>query len=179
MRLTREKATEHHYWAFGITMATVCIPFFLLIGSLNSTHGLDFWKRKVNSAMSFLSNLAIRLHLRKPKSLEENGKESDGTDGGSGLARSTSAGEAMAIRLGRPPGMISLPVENLGLSRSATVASQMRKSEDRTRANTEKKENEEARSESDLQQAVTVTNSGDVDEKEESISPRGSKMTVA
>jgi len=40
---------EPHYWMFGITVATVCIPFFLLIGSLNSKAGYEFWKQKWNA----------------------------------------------------------------------------------------------------------------------------------
>lgn len=39
--------TDEHYWQFGIVTACVCIPFFILIGSLNTTGGLHFWRHKV------------------------------------------------------------------------------------------------------------------------------------
>ncbi|PBP25214.1 hypothetical protein BUE80_DR003680 [Diplocarpon rosae] len=38
--------TERDFTWFGVTMATVCIPFFLLIGSLNTTSGMTFWRGK-------------------------------------------------------------------------------------------------------------------------------------
>jgi hypothetical protein len=38
--------TEHQFKAFGITLGTVCVPFFLLIGSLNTNAGMEFWRDK-------------------------------------------------------------------------------------------------------------------------------------
>lgn len=38
--------TEQHYWMFGLVTATVCVPFFVLIGSLNTTRGMDFWRSR-------------------------------------------------------------------------------------------------------------------------------------
>ena len=38
--------TERHYWTFGIVTATVCVPFFVLLGSLNTTRGMHFWRVK-------------------------------------------------------------------------------------------------------------------------------------
>lgn len=38
--------TERHYWMFGIVTATVCVPFFVLIGSLNTTRGMQFWRSR-------------------------------------------------------------------------------------------------------------------------------------
>jgi hypothetical protein len=38
---------------FGVTMATVCIPFFLLIGSLNTTSGMEFWRKKWHQVLSW------------------------------------------------------------------------------------------------------------------------------
>lgn len=31
---------------FGIVTATVCVPFFVLIGSLNTTRGMHFWRSR-------------------------------------------------------------------------------------------------------------------------------------
>lgn len=50
--------TEHQFKWFGITMATVCIPFFLLIGSLNTTSGMEFWRSKWHQIRDYISHLA-------------------------------------------------------------------------------------------------------------------------
>ncbi|KAM3081780.1 hypothetical protein ACMFMG_005226 [Clarireedia jacksonii] len=39
-------STEHNFGQFGITMVTVCIPFFVLIGFLNTTTGMQFWRSR-------------------------------------------------------------------------------------------------------------------------------------
>jgi hypothetical protein len=39
-------STEHDFGSFGITMATVCVPFFVLIGFLNTTTGMQFWRSR-------------------------------------------------------------------------------------------------------------------------------------
>lgn len=39
-------STEHDFGSFGITMATVCIPFFFLIGFLNTTAGMQYWRAR-------------------------------------------------------------------------------------------------------------------------------------
>lgn len=36
--------TDHDFTPFGITMATVCVPFFFLVGALNTTSGMQFWR---------------------------------------------------------------------------------------------------------------------------------------
>ncbi|KAL3426352.1 hypothetical protein PVAG01_03143 [Phlyctema vagabunda] len=48
-------STEHTFNTFGIVMATVCIPFFFLIGSLNTTQGMEFWIGKWHALLSHLS----------------------------------------------------------------------------------------------------------------------------
>ena len=42
--------TDRHYWMFGIVTATVCVPFLILIGSLNSHRGMNFWRRRTKVA---------------------------------------------------------------------------------------------------------------------------------
>jgi hypothetical protein len=39
---------------FGVTMATVCIPFFLLIGSLNTASGMLFWRSKWDRVVAWI-----------------------------------------------------------------------------------------------------------------------------
>jgi len=34
------------FWRFGVVMATVCVPFFLLIGSMNTSIGMRFWREQ-------------------------------------------------------------------------------------------------------------------------------------
>jgi hypothetical protein len=48
--------TQHQFKWFGIVMATVCIPFFLLIGSLNTTSGMEFWRSKWHQLLSYISH---------------------------------------------------------------------------------------------------------------------------
>lgn len=35
------------FWPFGVTLATVCVPFFFLIGSMNTSSGMKFWRENV------------------------------------------------------------------------------------------------------------------------------------
>lgn len=53
------RPTDEHYWLFGAVTAAVCVPFFVLIGSLNTTTGMQFWRAKtaalLRSIGSFLA----------------------------------------------------------------------------------------------------------------------------
>lgn len=58
-------STEHTFWEFGTVLVVVCVPFFLLIGSLNTTKGYEFWKARCKEVMktclwflAFMSGLA-------------------------------------------------------------------------------------------------------------------------
>ncbi|KAI5356840.1 Putative Mg2+ transporter protein, CorA-like/Zinc transport protein ZntB [Septoria linicola] len=42
---------ERQYWHFGIVTATVCVPFFILIGSLNTVRGMTFWRKKTRNGV--------------------------------------------------------------------------------------------------------------------------------
>lgn len=57
--------TEHSFWEFGTVLVTVSMPFFLLIGSLNTTKGYEFWKARCKEVirtsvwfLAFMSGLA-------------------------------------------------------------------------------------------------------------------------
>ena len=45
---------------FGVTMATVCIPFFFLVGFLNTTFGMDFWRTNWHRCSDWAKNLFAR-----------------------------------------------------------------------------------------------------------------------
>ncbi|KAI6819549.1 hypothetical protein KC342_g14008 [Hortaea werneckii] len=47
--------TAQHYNTFGIVTAVVCVPFFVLIGSLNTTRGMHFWRQKSRIALHKLA----------------------------------------------------------------------------------------------------------------------------
>ncbi|ETS86727.1 hypothetical protein PFICI_00555 [Pestalotiopsis fici W106-1] len=48
--------TDEQYWNFGIVTACVCIPFFVLIGSLNSNRGMHFWSHKTRVFLQAVAN---------------------------------------------------------------------------------------------------------------------------
>ncbi|KAF7189429.1 hypothetical protein HII31_09274 [Pseudocercospora fuligena] len=52
-------STEHHFWEFGIVTGTVCVPFFILIGSLNTTKGMQFWRAKTHAAITYIVSFCI------------------------------------------------------------------------------------------------------------------------
>jgi hypothetical protein len=56
---------KEDYWMFAIVTTTVCIPFFVLVGSLNSRRMLHFWKRKIKAAFTGLSSFVWWLAGRK------------------------------------------------------------------------------------------------------------------
>ncbi|RDW67859.1 hypothetical protein BP6252_09255 [Coleophoma cylindrospora] len=66
--------TEPRFEHFGITMATVCIPFFLLIGSLNTTMGMRFWVGKWHSLVSWVTRTPVS------KDTEDSDDEDDGNE---------------------------------------------------------------------------------------------------
>ncbi len=53
-------ANSHIFRIFAICTTSVCVPFFILVGSLNSKRGLHFWKNKIQRAFS-ANQLLLRL----------------------------------------------------------------------------------------------------------------------
>ncbi|KAL9093891.1 MAG: hypothetical protein Q9165_003814 [Trypethelium subeluteriae] len=93
-----------HFWMFGVVTATVCIPFFVLIGSLNTTRGMRFWREKTGVGCVKMGELVgWIIGKRKPRHGLNDENASDGEDGSDGqgttVTRSRSAQEGIAMRL--------------------------------------------------------------------------------
>ena len=59
-----------HLWMFAVVTVTVCVPFFLLIGSLNSKRGLHFWQRKTKAAWRGMTDFSTWITRKKNKDTE-------------------------------------------------------------------------------------------------------------
>ncbi len=46
---------DHKFNVFAIVMCTVCVPFFLLIGSLNTTSGMEFWRSRWHQSINWIT----------------------------------------------------------------------------------------------------------------------------
>ncbi|KAK8233829.1 hypothetical protein HDK77DRAFT_375870, partial [Phyllosticta capitalensis] len=70
-------STKPTYWQFGAVLACVCIPFFLLIGSLNTNKGHEFWKERCKASWRairwFFALLTAPDSTRDRSGTEENG----------------------------------------------------------------------------------------------------------
>ncbi|KAM3416377.1 hypothetical protein BST61_g7976 [Cercospora zeina] len=58
---------ERQYWHFGIVTSTVCIPFFILIGSLNTVRGMTFWREKTSNGFQHALNFFAWVNGRSRK----------------------------------------------------------------------------------------------------------------
>ena len=89
------------FWRFGIVMVTVCVPFFLLIGSMNTSSGMKFWTEHFGS---FWAYIIRHLTWKKPKSKGKSSRTSMTSDISNeipqNLDRSPSASEGIARRTG-------------------------------------------------------------------------------
>jgi hypothetical protein len=91
------------FWKFGVVIATVCVPFFLLIGSMNTNRGMKFWTEQFGSF--FLYAARIFMWMRKPKSTRKSSTTSMTSENSNEMlhkqGRSLSASEGIARRTGR------------------------------------------------------------------------------
>jgi hypothetical protein len=77
--------SEGSFEPFGITMAAVCVPFFLLIGSLNTSSGFTFWRNKWYSLLDYITESKgkdlrriERIKLSEPQNPEGTASGSEG-----------------------------------------------------------------------------------------------------
>lgn len=71
------------FWQFGVVLVAVCVPFFVLIGSLNSNRGMMFWQHRVEYVYAKLVTLFgwfSRRWAKKQKDEQECEKEEDEAD---------------------------------------------------------------------------------------------------
>ncbi|CZR64326.1 uncharacterized protein PAC_14224 [Phialocephala subalpina] len=69
--------TDHQFKVFGIVMATVCVPFFLLIGSLNTTSGMEFWRSKWHQLLRWIFRRNQQPNLRHSGSYSRSNSSSN------------------------------------------------------------------------------------------------------
>jgi hypothetical protein len=70
--------TEHEYNIFGVVMTTVCVPFFFLIGSLNTTKGMRFWRSRYHNFIGKVFGKKVKENdLVEKKETEDDQSEDD------------------------------------------------------------------------------------------------------
>jgi hypothetical protein len=84
--------TDQVFWQFGVTLATVCVPFFLLIGFLNTDSGYRLWVEKTKQLW----------HWMRPKPKP---KDDDEDFELNPVSRTLTVEEGMRMRLGEGVGM--------------------------------------------------------------------------
>jgi ribosomal protein L13E len=83
--------TTPTFWQFGVTLATVCVPFFILIGFLNTDAGYRFFHEKTKSVRRWL----------RPKPNQNKSEQDDAVQfEAPSVNRTLSTEEGMRRRLG-------------------------------------------------------------------------------
>ncbi|KAF2720381.1 hypothetical protein K431DRAFT_93394 [Polychaeton citri CBS 116435] len=90
---------EHHYTVFAIVTITVCVPFFVLVGSLNTTQGMQFWRIKTKKLMSNIGK-TFRRHFKRDRDRSYDDDDGSSLDNRMPMRRTISNQEA-AMRLRR------------------------------------------------------------------------------
>ncbi|EMD01291.1 hypothetical protein BAUCODRAFT_144829 [Baudoinia panamericana UAMH 10762] len=97
--------TDEHYWTFGIVTACVCVPFFVLIGSLNTTKGMHWWHVRSSAAFRYVGNFFAWLFRRRSSHVQEVagdlGTQTASFKARPSMSRSSSAPNTRDMRLRR------------------------------------------------------------------------------
>lgn len=76
--------TSPQYWTFGVVLVAVCVPFFVLIGSLNTNRGMIFWQNRFRNAfiriMKVFSFLGRCFKRKKSNADDAEGEDDEGKD---------------------------------------------------------------------------------------------------
>lgn len=98
--------TEPHYWMFGVTLATVCVPFFSLVGFLSTDLGYRIWMAKTKALWRWM----------RPKPSLKITNESEFQP--NPVNRTLSTDEGMQKRLGQGQGQAQTQTHNRPVSSS-------------------------------------------------------------
>jgi len=91
--------SEGFFWRFGVVMATVCVPFFLLIGSMNTNRGMRFWQENMRNLLLWLWSWIPCWKRRSTGSLSRSTSTESGESKGPRIqVRSMSATEGILER---------------------------------------------------------------------------------
>ncbi|WPH01633.1 Hypothetical protein R9X50_00448300 [Acrodontium crateriforme] len=116
---------QHEAWSIlAIVTVTICVPFFVLIGSLNTTRVMHFWRQRTRAALDRTSDFFTwisRGGKKKAKDPMNENAEDDLHSNGGLLRRSTGTSEGMAMRLRGRPSMSRLSVQSLDTKSSSRL----------------------------------------------------------
>ncbi|KAF2119694.1 hypothetical protein BDV96DRAFT_486430 [Lophiotrema nucula] len=129
-------STDPEFWKFGVTLTTVCIPFFVLVGFLNTDSGYKLWHEKTKAVWHWIRP--------KPKPKEIEGEEEAFAP--SPVGRTLSAEESMRTRLGQgTPNERNNPrLSHPNIKSIVQAVSESNKTVTRTRTNSVRFEKNEA-----------------------------------
>lgn len=102
---------DDNFVPFGIVIVIICVPTYLLIGSLNTTRGMQFWRERTMDLFRLVGKLFMhvftffRPQSEKSKKLRQQfadpeDEKTPEPDPSSSMPRTQSALEGMAIRRG-------------------------------------------------------------------------------
>jgi len=103
---------EEDFKTFGVVMVVVCLPFFLLIGSLNTTAGMTFWRDKWHRLLNWFKRIGSTQNSKPEPPVQ--------TSPGVKMRRSHSTARAIDIRKNQLKGPTS---PNLSESRNGRTSS--------------------------------------------------------
>ncbi|KAG9238885.1 hypothetical protein BJ875DRAFT_449779 [Amylocarpus encephaloides] len=87
------------FWPFAITLTTLCVPFFLLIGSMNTNRGMEFWTVNVGRPFVHLFKRDPKKMIRSASMNSESDNEKEDNDKGR-LNKIAIAGRSLSAREG-------------------------------------------------------------------------------
>nr|OQO15416.1 hypothetical protein B0A51_17250 [Rachicladosporium sp. CCFEE 5018] len=77
--------SRESYWLFGCVTVAVCVPFFVLIGSLNTTTGMRFWRAKTAALLRNIGRFLAWLISCGGRRKDDSDDEDDLSESDSGI----------------------------------------------------------------------------------------------
>ncbi|KAK5154304.1 hypothetical protein LTS14_006989 [Recurvomyces mirabilis] len=78
--------TTEHYWPFAVVTVAICVPFFVLVGSLNTKEGMHWWRSKTRDLFQWIG-LTLKWLFRKHSEENDNLSRTSSIDEMYGLRR--------------------------------------------------------------------------------------------